>query len=110
MDNQEIPEKLTFFSGIHSQSSYLQQKRSADSFTGTVSITDVFNGEDMSSGKSMETIPNDVLDHIEDVISKHTKEVLMEEGDIVLLDSYQTLHGRKPFKGIREHGVIWLTK
>ena len=69
MDNQEIPEKLTFFSGIHSQSSYLQQKRSADSFSGTVSITDVFYGEggykdNKSSNdkqvKAMEVIPNDV--------------------------------------------------
>ena len=28
---------------------------------------------------------------------------------VVLLDSYQVLHGREPFSGPREHGVMWLT-
>ena len=33
----------------------------------------------------------------------------MRRGDVVLLDSYQVLHGREPFSGAREHGVMWLT-
>ncbi|GFH47110.1 hypothetical protein CTEN210_03585 [Chaetoceros tenuissimus] len=39
-----ITNQATFFSGIHSQSSYLQQMRAADSFKG-VATTDVFYGE-----------------------------------------------------------------
>ena len=35
--------------------------------------------------------------------------VEMRRGDVVLLDSYQVLHGREPFSGTREHGVMWLT-
>ena len=34
--------------------------------------------------------------------------VEMDVGEVVLLDSYQTLHGRETFEGRREHGVLWL--
>ena len=107
----------TFFSGIHSQSAYLQQKRAADAFSG-VAVTDVFYGEMHCNDKTsikhkrqivLEPIEADVLDHIEDVMNQHTKRVLMRPGDVVLLDSYQTLHGRETFQGSREHGVVWLT-
>jgi hypothetical protein len=98
----------TFFSGVHSQSAYLQQKRAADAFAG-VAVTDVFYGEIESISKPMESIETEVLDHIEDVLNRHTVEVLMKPGDVVLLDSYhQVLHGRDTFQGPREHGVIWL--
>ena len=33
----------------------------------------------------------------------------MVPGDVVLLDSYQALHGRDTFEGAREHAVVWLT-
>ena len=95
----------TFFSGVHSQSTYLQQQRSADAFEG-VATTDVFYGERNGRMDPME--PN-VLDHIESVMNQHTHRVLMEPGDVVLLDSYQVLHGRDIFQGQREHGVLWLT-
>lgn len=100
--------KLSFFSGIHSQSAYLQQKRAADAFSG-VAMTDVFYGEDDATGAPMEAIETETLDHIEDVIDRHTTRLLMKPGDVVLLDSYQVLHGRATFKGFREHAVIWLT-
>ena len=32
-----------------------------------------------------------------------------QRGDVVLLDTYQCLHGRATFEGDREHGVIWAT-
>ena len=100
--------KLTFFSGIHSQSAYLQRKRAANAFSG-VAITDVFYGEDDTMGRPIEPIETDVLDHIEEVMNRHTTKILMNPGDVVLLDSYQVLHGRDTFQGPREHGVIWLT-
>ena len=34
----------------------------------------------------------------------------MERGEVVLLDSYQALHGRDCFEGRREHGVVWLVE
>ena len=40
---------------------------------------------------------------------RNAKRVAMQPGEVVLLDSYQVLHGREPFTGEREHGVMWLT-
>ena len=91
----------SFFSGIHSQSRYLQQRRAGSSFGG-VAATDVFYGD-------MQPIEKEVLEHIDEVISKLTVRVAMREGDVVLLDSYQVLHGRDTFEGAREHAVLWLT-
>ena len=34
----------------------------------------------------------------------------MEPGDVVLLDTYQVLHGRDVFEGEREHAVVWLAE
>ena len=48
------------------------------------------------------------LEHIDEVITRLTVPVKMEPGDVVLLDSYQVLHGRATFDGAREHGVLWL--
>lgn len=111
-----ITNQATFFSGIHSQSAYLQQMRAADTFKG-VAITDVFYGEvhtDIKDGSNSmllntEYIEDNVLNHIEKVMNEQTAKVLMKPGEVVLLDSYQTLHGRNIFKGPREHGVVWLT-
>ena len=106
----------TFFSGIHSQSAYLQTKRAGIAFDG-VATTDVFYGEtnlnranvDWQMCEGLDDIEEPVLNHIEDVMGRMTKRVLMEPGDVVLLDSYQVLHGRNIFEGLREHGVVWLT-
>jgi alpha-ketoglutarate-dependent taurine dioxygenase len=33
--------------------------------------------------------------------------VLMEPGDVVLVDNYQVMHGRDVFTGERLHAVTW---
>mmetsp|Transcript_25573 Transcript_25573/g.39321 ORF Transcript_25573/g.39321 Transcript_25573/m.39321 type:complete len:415 (-) Transcript_25573:1615-2859(-) len=109
----------TFFSGLHSQSAYLQGQRAASAFSG-VAMTDVFYGGDLSSLSTrdkgptiedtiIEPIETEVLDRIEEIMHDHTVRILMDSGDVVLLDSYQVLYGRDIFQGTREHGVIWLT-
>ena len=70
----------------------------------SVAATDAFYGDDLSP------IPAAHLEHIDDVLSRLTARVAMEQGDVVLLDSYQVLHGRDTFDGFREHGVLWLTR
>ena len=99
--------KLTFFSSLHSQARYLQQRRAggrafSDTARSSVAATDAFFGDDLSP------IPPSHLEHIDEVITKWTVRVKMEPGDVVLLDSYQILHGRDTFDGPREHGVLWL--
>lgn len=97
----------TFFSSLHSQARYLQQRRAggktfSDTARSSVAATDVFLGGDLAP------IPQSHLEHIDEVITRLTVPVKMEAGDIVLLDSYQVLHGRDTFDGAREHGVLWL--
>ena len=97
----------TFFSGIHSQSSILQARREGERFRG-VAATDVFWGDGEICGSDAE-IEVSLLEHVDEVIRRCTRRVLMEPGDVVLLDSYSVLHGRDTFTGKRQHGVIWLT-
>ena len=97
----------TFFSSLHSQARYLQQRRAggktfSDTARSSVAATDVFLGGDLAP------IPPSHLEHIDEVITRLTVPVKMEPGDVVLLDSYQVLHGRDTFDGAREHGVLWL--
>jgi hypothetical protein len=96
-----VSREPTFFSGVHSQSRYLQQARAADMFGG-VGVTDVLDGD-------LAPLEIELLDEIESVMTRLTRRVLMQPGDVVLLDSYQTLHGRETFEGPRRHGVLWLT-
>ncbi|KAL1504955.1 hypothetical protein AB1Y20_008722 [Prymnesium parvum] len=90
----------TFFSGIHSQSEYLQSKRRGARFSG-VAATDVFYGD-------FSEIPPRDLDHIEEAVMQNVIRIPMERGDVVLLDSYRALHGREIFEGPRLHAVRWL--
>ena len=97
----------TFFSSLHSQARYLQRRRAggrtfSDTARSSVAATDVFLGDDLTP------IPPSHLEHIDEVITRLTVPVKMEPGDVVLLDSYQVLHGRATFDGAREHGVLWL--
>lgn len=90
----------TFFSSLHSQSQHLQRRRSSSTL-GSVAATDAFYGD-------LQPISHAELEHIDDVIMRSVKRVEMQPGEVVLLDSYQVLHGREPFTGEREHGVMWL--
>lgn len=90
----------TWFSSLHSQSSHLQQRR-AEGEPG-FSMTEAFYGD-------LTPIEPAELEQIDEVITRHVRRVQMRPGEVVLLDSYQVLHGRDPFHGTREHGVLWLT-
>ena len=92
----------TFFSSLHSQSAYLQSRRAEATGSATFGGVDVFYGD-------LSPIEPEVLDEVDAVVRRHVRRVAMRRGDVVLLDSYQALHGRDVFDGAREHGVIWLT-
>ena len=69
----------TFFSGIHSQSSILQARREGERFRG-VAATDVFWGDGEICGSDAE-IEVSLLEHVDEVIRRCTRRVLMEPGD-----------------------------
>ena len=101
----------TFFSSLHSQSAYLQEKRTRGGACGAAAGTSssTFAGVDVFYGDLRPLEPR-LLERIDAAITKHTVRVPMRRGDVVLLDTYQTLHGRDVFDGPREHGVVWLTE
>ena len=92
----------TFFSSLHSQSAALQMRRAGTDAFGGVAATDAFFGD----GAALDA---GLLDAVEAAVGRLAVEVAMERGDVVLLDTYQCLHGRAIFEGDREHGVIWAT-
>ena len=47
------------------------------------------------------------LQNIDEVTRKNLVSVLMEPGDVVLVDNYQVMHGRDVFEGERLHAVTW---
>lgn len=52
-------------------------------------------------------IPKEDLEHIDELTMRNLVYVPMEEGDVVLVDNYQVLHGRNVFEGERLHAVTW---
>ena len=46
-------------------------------------------------------------EHINDVTMRNLVYVPMEQGDVVLVDNYQVMHGRDVFTGERLHAVTW---
>lgn len=44
------------------------------------------------------------LQHLDDITKQNMKYIKMNEGDVVLLDNYKTMHGRNVFDGTRKHG------
>ncbi|MFN8295967.1 MAG: TauD/TfdA family dioxygenase [Chitinophagales bacterium] len=52
-------------------------------------------------------IPDDYVEHIEDVIWKNMVIQPWKKGDIICIDNFSTSHGRLPYYGPREIMVCW---
>lgn len=87
-----------WFCNIHNHARYLRNNRPCT--VPEVGMTDVFFG-------GLEDIPQEDLDHIDEVSRKHIVSVKMEPGDVIFVDNYRMLHGRDVFEGDREHAVAW---
>ena len=97
----------TWFCNVHSHSSLLRKKR--ESIYGEEKFTDGasrINKSDMYYGDD-EAIAEADLDHMDELTKRHTVSLKMAPGDAVLVDNYQTMHGRNVFKGTRKHAVSW---
>lgn len=97
----------TWFCNVHSHSSLLRKQREeiygAERFedgASQINKSDMFFGDDGE-------ISEDELKHMDEVTMKNVRFVKMTEGDVVLLDNYQCMHGRNVFDGTRKHGVAW---
>ena len=93
-----------WFCNVHSHSRYLRDTRDGvlveSSGASKLNVTDMFYGDGTPISK-------EDLEHIDMVTRKNLVSVLMEEGDVVLVDNYQVMHGRDVFEGTRLHAVTW---
>jgi len=93
-----------WFCNVHSHSRYLRDTRDGDlpESTGAskLNVTDMFYGDGSPISK-------EDLEHIDDITMRNLVYVPMSEGDVVLVDNYQVMHGRDVFTGERLHAVTW---
>jgi len=89
---------------VHSHSRYLRDARDGDlpesSGASKLNVTDMFYGDGTPIAK-------EDLEHIDEVTMRNLVYVPMSEGDVVLVDNYQVMHGRDVFTGERLHAVTW---
>jgi len=94
----------TWFCNIHSHSALLRDERDGvlPETTGASKLnkSDVFFGDGT-------IISQEDLKHVDEVTKKNQVLVAMQEGDVVLVDNYRTMHGRNIFEGTRKHAVTW---
>ena len=93
-----------WFCNVHSHSRYLRDRRDGD--LPETSGASKLNRTDMYYGDGSPIDPAD-LEHINDVTMRNLVYVPMEQGDVVLVDNYQVMHGRDVFTGERLHAVTW---
>jgi len=93
-----------WFCNVHSHSRYLRDQRDGElpESTGASKL----NRTNMYFGDLSE-ISSEDLDAINRATMDNLQSVLMEEGDVVLVDNYQVMHGRDVFEGERLHAVTW---
>eukprot|EP00403_Amphidinium_massartii_P023155 CAMPEP_0178398596 /NCGR_PEP_ID=MMETSP0689_2-20121128/14854_1 /TAXON_ID=160604 /ORGANISM="Amphidinium massartii, Strain CS-259" /LENGTH=466 /DNA_ID=CAMNT_0020019363 /DNA_START=109 /DNA_END=1509 /DNA_ORIENTATION=- len=98
INRHPVTGKPVWFCNIHNHSRYLRDRRPCT--VPEVGMTDVYYG-DLSK-----IPPEDVL-AINAACEKNIVKVMMQKGDVILLDNYRVLHGRLTFKGDRKHAVTW---
>lgn len=87
-----------WFCNLHNHSRYLRDRRPCT--VPEVGMTDVYYGD-------LSMIPPEDVRHINEVCERNIVDIMMQEGDVVLLDNYRVLHGRRTFNGDRNHAVSW---
>lgn len=104
VNRHPITGEPSWFCNVHSHSRYLRDRRDGDlpETTGSSKLnrTDMFFGD-------LDQISAADLDHIDEITRKNLVSVPMSEGEVVLVDNYQCLHGRDVFTGERLHAVTW---
>jgi len=94
-----------WFCNIHSHSAKLRDDR--DGVLPETTGASKLNKSDTFYGDGS-VISDEDLKHVDEVTRKNMVFVKMQEGDVVLVDNYRTMHGRDVFEGTRKHGVTWL--
>jgi len=93
-----------WFCNVHSHSRYLRDQRDGDlpetSGASKLNRTNMFYGD-------LGEISEEDLRAIDEATMRNLVYVPMQQGDVVLVDNYQVMHGRAKFTGERLHAVTW---
>lgn len=93
-----------WFCNVHSHSRYLRDSRDGKlpetSGASKLNRTNMFYGD-------LSQISDEDLKAIDEATMKNLVWVPMEQGDVVVVDNYQVMHGRAKFTGERMHAVTW---
>jgi len=104
VNRHPITGEPSWFCNVHSHSRYLRDQRDGDlpetSGASKLNRTDMFFGD-------LDQISEADLKHIDEVTRANLVSVPMSQGEVVLVDNYQCLHGRDVFTGERLHAVTW---
>ena len=94
-----------WFCNVHSHSRKLRDDRDGKDIAETSGASKL-NRTNMYYGDLSE-IPDEDLRAIDEAVMRNIVRVPMKEGDVVLVDNYQVMHGRDIFEGERLHAVTW---
>ena len=95
----------TWFCNVHSHSRVLRDERDGKDLAESSGASKL-NRTNMYYGDLSE-IPEVDLRAIDEAVMRNLVKVPMKEGDVVLVDNYQVMHGRDIFEGERLHAVTW---
>ncbi len=104
VNRHPVTGKAAWFCNVHSHSRYLRDSR--DGKLPETSGASKLNRTNMYYGDLSEIAEED-LKAIDKATFDNMVYVPMEEGDTVLVDNYQVMHGRAKFEGERLHAVTW---
>ncbi len=94
-----------WFCNVHSHSRVLRDARDGKDLAESSGASKL-NRTNMYYGDLSE-IPEADLRAIDEAVMRNLVKVPMKEGDVVLVDNYQVMHGRDIFEGERLHAVTW---
>merc|ERR1712183_566214 len=104
INRHPITGEPAWFCNVHSHSRYLRDQRDGDlpesSGASKLNVTNMFYGD-------LSEISEDDLRNIDEATMRNLVWLPMKEGDVVLVDNYQVMHGRAKFTGERLHAVTW---
>jgi len=98
VNRHPVTGKPVWFCNIHNHSRYLRDRRPCT--VPEVGMTEVYYGD-------LSKIPPEDVVAINAACEKNIIPIMMQKGDVILLDNYRVLHGRLTFKGDRKHAVTW---
>lgn len=99
-----------WFFNVHSHSAWLREQRAkvyGDEDLENADGASRINRTDCYYADTGNTLTEDDLKYLDQVITRELQYIKMQKGDVVLLDNYSVMHGRAPFEGTRKHAVTW---